>query len=320
MQKVNDQKTDYKYEKMKGENKMFHNSSKQILLGMFVALLLITMPAYAVKTYKTSSFGGGHQIWFEVEDYDKRDPDTDQYYPVVDAAGAFGKAITRAGGAGGMIRWTFNISRAGGKGGTWYFWGRVINPNNQSDFMVVEGNPSDPTLPASPPYPGTSSAPGFTNEHRVFEENLGGPGNWVWGTSGHGEAHTKPLRDGENTMSIVHRQGDNTTFWDVFMWTDSASYVPTDADYQNAMVAARGTTATNPNPANGALVEATWVSLSWSPATRAVSHDVYFGENFNDVNDGAAGTFRGNQTSPLFVAGFPGYPYPDGLVPGTTYY
>jgi len=299
---------------------MIHQSLKQIVLGTFAALLLMTIPAYAVKGYKTSTLGGGHQIWFEVEDYDKRDPDTEQYYPVVDAAGAFGKAITRAGGAGGMIRWSFNISRAGGKGGTWYFWGRVINPNNQSDFMVVDGNPGDPTLPAAPPYHGTSSAPGFTNEHRVFEENLGTPGNWVWGRSDHGEAHTKLLKDGENTMSIVHRQGDNTTFWDVFMWTDSASYVPTDADYQNAMVAPRGTTAANPSPANGALVEATWVSLAWTAATRAVSHNVYLGDNFSDVNDGAAGAFRGNQTSPFFVAGFPGNPYPDGLIPGTTYY
>jgi hypothetical protein len=38
------------------------------------------------------------------------------------------------------------------------------------------------------------------------------------------------------------------------------------------------------------------------------------------VNDGAAETFQGNQPSAFFVAGFPGFPYPDGLIPGTTYY
>jgi hypothetical protein len=47
---------------------------------------------------------------------------------------------------------------------------------------------------------------------------------------------------------------------------------------------------------------------------------VYLGDKFDDVNNGAAGTFRGNQTAAMFVAGFPGYAYPDGLVPGTTYY
>ena len=33
---------------------MFHESSKRISVGLFLALLLITVPAYAVKTYKTS--------------------------------------------------------------------------------------------------------------------------------------------------------------------------------------------------------------------------------------------------------------------------
>jgi len=64
----------------------------------------------------------------------------------------------------------------------------------------------------------------------------------------------------------------------------------------------------------------TWVNLSWSPGFYAVSHDVYFGDNFDNVNDGAAEAFVGNQVATFLVAGFPGFPYPDGLVPGTTYY
>jgi len=78
--------------------------------------------------------------------------------------------------------------------------------------------------------------------------------------------------------------------------------------------------ASGPNPANGALHSDTWVSLSWRPGDFAVSHDVYLGENFDDVNAGAESTFQGNQSSTFFVAGFPGFAYPDGLVPGTTYY
>jgi len=75
-----------------------------------------------------------------------------------------------------------------------------------------------------------------------------------------------------------------------------------------------------PNPANGALHSDTWATLSWSPGETATSHDVYMGDNFADVNDGTAETFRGNYATTFFVAGFSGYPYPDGLVPGTTYY
>jgi len=78
--------------------------------------------------------------------------------------------------------------------------------------------------------------------------------------------------------------------------------------------------ASSPNPANGALHEDTWLSLSWRAGDFAVSHDVYFGENFDNVNDGAEGTFQGNQIPTFFVVGFPGFPYPDGLIPGTTYY
>ena len=77
---------------------------------------------------------------------------------------------------------------------------------------------------------------------------------------------------------------------------------------------------TRPSPADGSIHEDTWVSLSWTAGAYAVSYDVYFGENFDNVNSGAEETFQGNQTSTYFVIGFPGFPYPDGLVPGTTYY
>ncbi|MCP4263228.1 MAG: hypothetical protein GY774_37825 [Planctomycetes bacterium] len=78
--------------------------------------------------------------------------------------------------------------------------------------------------------------------------------------------------------------------------------------------------AVNPTPDDGAIHEDTWVNLRWFPGDFAVSHDVYLGENFDEVNDGTEGTFVGNQPAPDLVIGFPGFPYPDGLVPGTTYY
>ncbi len=76
----------------------------------------------------------------------------------------------------------------------------------------------------------------------------------------------------------------------------------------------------DPDPEDGAVVEATWANLSWRPGSFAVTHDVYFGESFDAVNEGAEGTFVGNQSAAFLVVGFPGFPYPDGLVPGTTYY
>ena len=78
--------------------------------------------------------------------------------------------------------------------------------------------------------------------------------------------------------------------------------------------------ASNPNPADGAVHKATWASLSWQPGDHAVSYDIYVGENYDDVKNGTGGTFRGNQSLPFFIVGFPDFPYSSGLVPGTTYY
>jgi hypothetical protein len=80
--------------------------------------------------------------------------------------------------------------------------------------------------------------------------------------------------------------------------------------------------ARRPDPKDGAMHADTWITLAWTPGDFAVSHDVYFGENFDDVNDATneSDTFQGNQPSTFFIAGFPGFAYPDGLVPGTTYY
>jgi len=76
----------------------------------------------------------------------------------------------------------------------------------------------------------------------------------------------------------------------------------------------------SPDPPSGSLYSDTWITLSFSPGGFAVSHDVYLGESFEEVDAGTGETFRGNQTLPYYVAGFPGYAYPDGLVPGVTYY
>ncbi len=78
----------------------------------------------------------------------------------------------------------------------------------------------------------------------------------------------------------------------------------------------------NPSPADGSLIEDTWVNLVWLPGDRAVSNDVYIGDTFDQVNDATVDSpeFRGNQTATTYIIGFPGFAYPDGLRPGTTYF
>jgi hypothetical protein len=119
------------------------------------------------------------------------------------------------------------------------------------------------------------------------------------------------FNEGEGTTAYDMSPYENHgTITDAIWTTDAAPITPSKPIV----------VASHPVPADGDLIEATWVNLSWEPGASAVSHDVYLGENFNDVDNGAGDTFRGNQTSTLFLAGFPGFAYPEGLVPGTTYY
>jgi hypothetical protein len=77
-----------------------------------------------------------------------------------------------------------------------------------------------------------------------------------------------------------------------------------------------------PDPPDGSLHENTWVTLSWSSGDYAVSHDVYLGDDQDAVINATpdSDVFRGNQATTFYVTGLPGYAFPEGLVPGTTYY
>lgn len=215
----------------------------------FSLFMLLMMSAYAVEVFKISDYDGGHQIWFEAEAFDERNPEGDRYFQITGEGNApkapkkaFGEAITRAGGSGGMILWKFDISAVGGEEGTWYFWGRVWNPGNRSDYMLVLEDPGDKKIPDGPPFPGGDGAPPFINgDDRVFEQTCA---NWCWW--GNQEGSAKELQDGENTMYIFHRQGNNTVFWDVFVWADKSNYRPTDDDYINAKEMEAGQKSVNP--------------------------------------------------------------------------
>jgi len=83
---------------------------------------------------------------------------------------------------------------------------------------------------------------------------------------------------------------------------------------------AAGPKASKPDPADGTVYEATWANISWAAGADAVSHDLYIGDSFEDVNAGAEETFQGNYNATSLVVGFTGFPVPGGLIPGTTYY
>ena len=129
-----------------------------------------------------------------------------------------------------------------------------------------------------------------------------------WGSTNHGGARIG--------MDVDDSWQFNGLLDDFFVFKRALS----QAEIRKLMQGMGSPVALGPTPADGSLHTDTWANLNWYPGDSAVSHDVYFGDNFNDVSAGAESTFQGNQTDTFIVVGFPGFAFPDGLVPGTTYY
>jgi len=77
--------------------------------------------------------------------------------------------------------------------------------------------------------------------------------------------------------------------------------------------------AINPTPPDGSLINTTTVTLEWLPGPFATQHDIYFSDNYDDVdtatnNDpmGPDNVYKAQQSGNSFTI--------DGLTPGTTYY
>jgi hypothetical protein len=78
--------------------------------------------------------------------------------------------------------------------------------------------------------------------------------------------------------------------------------------------------ARRPRPAEGALLSGTTVNLSWLPGGYAVAHDVYLGDNFDDVNAATnSGPMGPGEIYKAHVDDANSYTVSD-LIPGTTYY
>jgi hypothetical protein len=108
--------------------------------------------------------------------------------------------------------------------------------------------------------------------------------------------------------------------WQLYWQTATITKQPVPQKALYPAIKTQDYPASNPIPADGEVLKDTWATLQWTPGPKAVSHDVYFSANRDEVDAGTGEAPRGNQLTPNFVVGFPGFPYPDGLVPGTTYY
>ncbi|MDT8300567.1 MAG: LamG domain-containing protein [Sedimentisphaerales bacterium] len=129
-----------------------------------------------------------------------------------------------------------------------------------------------------------------------------------WGSVNHGGARIG--------MDVDDSWQFNGLLDDFFVFKRALS----PAEIKKLMQGIESPVALGPVPADGSIHTDTWANISWYPGDSAASHDVYFSDNYDAVNEGAEDAFIGNQTATFMVVGFPGFAYPDGLVPGTTYY
>jgi hypothetical protein len=185
---------------------------------------------------------------------------------------------------------------------------------------------------------------GATAEHpedqffiRVSRMNTGGVDQWfnTDGTleqvhSGGGPAYTTStdnfylgdLRAGNSPTSGNGIARTDIEIAEVVVYNTSLTEadIISISEWLQANVRIERKTAFVPEPEDGTMINQTWSLLKWEPGATAASHNVYIADNFEDVNAGAESTFIANQATTSVTLGFPGFPFPDGLVPGTTYY
>ena len=190
------------------------------------------------------------------------------------------------------------------------------NPNSAGiQFDVDGGSPGNFRLNPGGVFFGPASTE-WTHLAMTFE---GGTGVLYYNGE---EATTATLSDSQRTFNLfaigANRNRDN--------WMEGTvdelrvyDHPLTAEEIQTIMVSSAGRLprARRPAPADGAIIEQTWANLGWGAGDGAVSHDLYFGTNFDDVNDSAEGSFVGNLAVATQVVGFAGFPAPDGLQPGT---
>ncbi|MFH1884878.1 MAG: LamG-like jellyroll fold domain-containing protein [Planctomycetota bacterium] len=276
-------------------------SKKMIYLISFVLVLGLATSVVSAEPLRQDP-GPDGIVSVEAENFDENTPDgAHEWVFATEPAGFSGTGFMRAmpdGGGGGTPQLDFVVEFV--KTGTHYVWVRGYSTSGTDDSCHV----------------------GLDGDVTTSDRIQAGSGNstWEWSIQRReslGPAQFEVASAGVHTVNVLMRE-DGWRF-DKIVLTTNPDYRPTGEGPEESHRGAR-LKAYKPIPDDGALLEDTWVSLSWSAGETAVSQDVYFGDNFNDVNDGTGDTFQGNQPSAFFVVGFPGFPFPDGLVSGTTYY
>ena len=129
-----------------------------------------------------------------------------------------------------------------------------------------------------------------------------------------------PTEDQDVVMGQEYNQSGGRVFIGALDDVRIYDKVLAPAEVKDIMELGYVASAHNPDPADGSMYTDTWATLRWGAGGTSVSHNLYFGTSLDDVSAGAESTLIGGLTADNQIVGFAGFPAPDGLVPGTTYY
>ena len=250
----------------------------------------------------TQDSGPDGIVSIEAENFDENVPEQDHFWEFnTDIPDFSGDGFMRAlpdGTGGGNPRLNYEVNFV--KTGIHYVWVRGYSTSGTDDSCHA-GLDGDETTAGS-------------------IQAGGGNGPWVWSINRRDSAGLAQLDVTSVGVHTVHvRMREDGWRFDKIVLTTNPDYTPADLGPDESWRGPR-IRAYNPLPEDGAQYLDTWVSLAWSGGETAATRDVYFGTNFDDVNDGVGGTFQGNQTADFLIVGFPGFAFPEGLPAGITYY
>jgi len=93
---------------------------------------------------------------------------------------------------------------------------------------------------------------------------------------------------------------DDVAVWNRALTAEEVTYLWNNGDGNTTALSEPGK-ASSPGPADGALHSEKWASPRWNAGDFAVTHDVYFSDNFDDVNDGTGDAFAYQHSLILMV-------------------
>ncbi len=186
--------------------------------------------------------------------------------------------------------------------GDYTFW---ISGDNQSDLLLSsDENPANATLICQVPpgqYTGETEFEKFPDQKSAAITLQGGQRYYV-------EVMFKEGGGGDGFLVAwegpVVGAGQNTV----------------TGEYVSPFIRASDYQASGPSPEDGVTIDKASATLTWDAGYLAESHDVYFGDDYDEVLAGSGETFRGNQTSKFLLTGITGGILPGGLELGQTYY